>query len=115
MQHESVVMEDDVVHYSIYVDEYINSGKDANTDDLRAILIDSLAFMYVHMFTHIAHPALHALISFPVQMYRSVTFGKRTAFHYPCALIMKFGTFTGQAVLATISKTSGSSPGFFCK
>ena len=49
MQPGSVVVEeDDIVHYSLFVDEYINSGKDANIDDLRAILIDSLAFMCAH-------------------------------------------------------------------
>ena len=114
MQPGAVVIEDDILHYSIYVDEYINSGKDANTDDLRAILIDSLAFMYVHIHTNFVL-ALHAFISFPVQMFRSDTSGKWTAFHYPYALITMFGTFTDQAVSATISKMNGSSHGFCCK
>ena len=48
MQHESVVVEDDIVHYSIFVDEYIHLGKDTSTDDLRAVMIDCLAFMYAH-------------------------------------------------------------------
>jgi hypothetical protein len=54
MQAASAVIEDDIVHYSIFVDEHINSGKDANIEDLRAILIDCLAFMYVYSHTCVA-------------------------------------------------------------
>jgi hypothetical protein len=53
MQPASVVVEDDIVHYSLFVDDYINLGKDANIDNLRAIMIDCLAFMYADFLVHV--------------------------------------------------------------
>jgi hypothetical protein len=114
MQHESVVIEDDIVNYSIFVDEYINLGKDANIDDLRAVLIDSLAFMYVDFFRYGMILPISSLFLLE-QVFLSDTFGKWTAFLYPYALIMTCGTFTDQAVSVTISKTNGSLYGFFFK
>ena len=61
MQHESVVAEDDIVHYSIFVDEFIHLGKDSCTDELRAAMIDCLAFMYAHFHIFVSHRALVVL------------------------------------------------------
>ena len=61
MQPGSVVVEDDIVHYSIFVDDYINLGKDANIDNFRAIMIDCLAFMYADCLVHVMLVSLHSL------------------------------------------------------
>ena len=61
MQPASVVVEDDIVHYSLFVDEYINLGKDANIDNLRAIMIDCLAFMYADFLVHFVRLSMRSL------------------------------------------------------
>ncbi len=61
MQPGSVVVEDDIVHYSIFVDDYINLGKDANTDNLRAIMIDCLAFMFAYVLIHVMRMSMRSL------------------------------------------------------
>ena len=61
MQPASVVVEDDIVHYSLFVDDYINLGKDANIDNLRAIMIDCLSFMYADALVHFILIFLYSL------------------------------------------------------
>ncbi len=61
MQPASVVVEDDIVHYSLFVDDYINLGKDANIDNLRAIMIDCLAFMYADFLVYIVLLSMRSL------------------------------------------------------
>ena len=61
MQPASVVVEDDIVHYSLFVDEDINLGKDANIDNLRAIMIDCLAFMYADFLVHVMLLSMRSL------------------------------------------------------